>query len=75
VAKLKGGVIVKGVSRYFRLAQVETLLENSHKANGIVSLGVEHYFEYMCVDIVYHDFNKTKQHALLKPYGLDVNFL
>jgi hypothetical protein len=49
----KGGVIVKGASRYFRLAQVGALLANSHKANGTVNLGVVHCFEYICVLILY----------------------
>jgi len=67
-----GDVIVKVDSRYFRPAEVETLLGDPSKAKEKLGWIPEITVEQMCAEMVANDLNKAKQHALLKAHGHDV---
>ncbi|WP_031564226.1 GDP-mannose 4,6-dehydratase [Rheinheimera texasensis] len=68
-----GDVIVKVDPRYFRPAEVETLLGDPTKAKQKLGWVPEITVEEMCAEMVAHDLNKAKQHALLKQHGYDVS--
>jgi GDPmannose 4,6-dehydratase len=68
-----GDVIVKVDPRYFRPAEVETLLGDPTKAKQKLGWVPEITVEDMCAEMVAHDLNKAKQHALLKQHGYDVS--
>lgn len=67
-----GDVIVKVDPRYFRPAEVETLLGDPAKAKAKLGWVPEISVEDMCAEMVASDLNKAKQHALLKQHGFDV---
>jgi len=67
-----GDVIVKVDSRYFRPAEVETLLGDPTKAKEKLGWVPEITVEEMCAEMVKHDLGKAKQHALLKKHGFDI---
>lgn len=67
-----GDVIVKVDPRYFRPAEVETLLGDPTKAKEKLGWVPEITVEEMCAEMVQHDLGKAKQHALLKKHGFDV---
>jgi GDPmannose 4,6-dehydratase len=67
-----GDVIVKVDTRYFRPAEVETLLGDPSKAKEKLGWVPEITVEEMCAEMVKHDLDKAKQHALLKKHGFDV---
>jgi GDPmannose 4,6-dehydratase len=67
-----GDVIVKVDTRYFRPAEVETLLGDPSKAKEKLGWIPEITVEEMCAEMVKHDLDKAKQHALLKKHGFDV---
>ena len=67
-----GDIIVKVDTRYFRPAEVETLLGDPSKAKEKLGWVPEITVEEMCVEMVKHDLDKAKQHALLKKHGFDV---
>jgi len=67
-----GDVIVKVDPRYFRPAEVETLLGDPTKAKEKLGWVPEITVEEMCKEMVTHDLNKSKQHALLKEHGFEV---
>lgn len=64
-----GDVIVKVDPRYFRPAEVETLLGDPTKAKEKLGWVPEITVEEMCAEMVKHDLDKAKQHALLKQHG------
>jgi GDPmannose 4,6-dehydratase len=68
-----GEVIVKVDPRYFRPAEVETLLGDPTKAKNKLGWVPEITVEEMCAEMVEHDLGKAKQHALLKSHGFDVS--
>tara|TARA_R110001583_G_scaffold192940_1_gene360210 strand:+ start:3983 stop:5098 length:1116 start_codon:yes stop_codon:yes gene_type:complete len=68
-----GDVIVKVDPRYFRPAEVETLLGDPTKAKEKLGWVPEITVEEMCAEMVKHDLDKAKQHALLKKHGFDVS--
>jgi GDPmannose 4,6-dehydratase len=68
-----GDVIVKVDPRYFRPAEVETLLGDPAKAKQKLGWVPEITVGEMCAEMVAHDLNKAKQHALLKQHGYDVS--
>ncbi|WP_440054150.1 GDP-mannose 4,6-dehydratase [Pseudoalteromonas sp. T1lg65] len=68
-----GDVIVRVDPRYFRPAEVETLLGDPTKAKEKLGWEPEITVEEMCVEMVQHDLAKAKQHALLKSHGYDVS--
>jgi len=68
-----GDVIVKVDPRYFRPAEVETLLGDPSKAKEKLGWTPEITVEEMCAEMVQHDLGKAKQHAILKQHGYDVS--
>ncbi|YCM42418.1 GDP-mannose 4,6-dehydratase [Verrucomicrobiaceae bacterium 227] len=68
-----GDVIVKVDPRYFRPAEVETLLGDPTKAKELLGWVPEITVEEMCSEMVAHDLEKAKQHALLKKHGHKVS--
>ncbi|MFY8298546.1 GDP-mannose 4,6-dehydratase [Pseudoalteromonas sp. SS15] len=68
-----GDVIVRVDPRYFRPAEVETLLGDPTKAKEKLGWEPEITVEEMCAEMVQHDLAKAKQHALLKSHGYDVS--
>lgn len=68
-----GDVIVRVDPRYFRPAEVETLLGDPSKAKEKLGWVPEITVEEMCTEMVQNDLAKAKQHAILKSHGYDVN--
>lgn len=68
-----GDVIVQVDPRYFRPAEVETLLGDPAKAKNKLGWEPEITVEQLCAEMVAHDLDKAKQHALLKTHGYDVS--
>lgn len=67
-----GDVIVKVDPRYFRPAEVETLLGDPTKAKEKLGWVPQITVEEMCSEMVQCDLNRAKQHALLQASGFDV---
>ena len=67
-----GDVIVKVDPRYFRPAEVETLLGDPTKAKEKLGWVPEITVEKMCAEMVANDLDIAKRHALLKLHGYDV---
>ncbi|WP_215406322.1 GDP-mannose 4,6-dehydratase [Vibrio gigantis] len=68
-----GDIIVKVDSRYFRPAEVETLLGDPTKAKEKLGWEPEITVEQMCSEMVAADLDVAKRHALLKDNGFDVS--
>jgi GDPmannose 4,6-dehydratase len=64
-----GDIIVKVDSRYFRPAEVETLLGNPAKAKAKLGWVPEITVEQMCAEMVANDLDSAKRYALLKQHG------
>jgi GDPmannose 4,6-dehydratase len=67
-----GDVIVRVNPRYFRPAEVETLLGDPFKAKELLGWVPEITVEEMCAEMVAHDLDQAKQKALLKEHGFKV---
>jgi GDPmannose 4,6-dehydratase len=67
-----GDVIVRVDSRYFRPAEVETLLGDPTKAKEKLGWVPQITVEEMCAEMVENDLNKAKQHAILKEHGYNI---
>jgi GDPmannose 4,6-dehydratase len=67
-----GDVIVKVDPRYFRPAEVETLLGDPSRAKYKLGWEPEITVEQMCTEMVEHDLDIAKRHSLLKSNGHDV---
>jgi len=67
-----GDVIVKVDSRYFRPAEVETLLGDPTKAKEKLGWVPEITVEEMCAEMVASDLDESKRHALLRKHGYQV---
>jgi len=67
-----GDTVVKVDPKYFRPAEVETLLGNPAKAKAKLGWTPEITVEEMCAEMVQNDLASAKQHALLKKHGFDV---
>ncbi|MFT5308502.1 MAG: GDPmannose 4,6-dehydratase [Flavobacteriales bacterium] len=68
-----GDVIVRVDPKYFRPAEVETLLGDPTKAKEVLGWVPEITVEEMCAEMVQSDLQNAKQHALLKKHGFDVS--
>jgi GDPmannose 4,6-dehydratase len=68
-----GDVIVRVDPRYFRPAEVETLLGDPTKAKEKLGWVPEITVEQMCAEMVAADLDTAKQHALLKAHGHHVS--
>ncbi|WP_371185686.1 GDP-mannose 4,6-dehydratase [Thalassotalea maritima] len=67
-----GDVIVRVDPRYYRPAEVETLLGDPTKAKEKLGWVPEITVEEMCAEMVNADLDKARRHALLKAHGHDV---
>ncbi|WP_404308811.1 GDP-mannose 4,6-dehydratase [Neorhodopirellula lusitana] len=68
-----GDIIVKVDPRYFRPAEVETLLGDPAKAKAKLGWECEITVEEMCAEMVANDLGIAKRHALLQSHGHSVN--
>jgi len=68
-----GDIIVSVDAKYFRPAEVETLLGDPTKAKEKLGWVPETSFQEMVVEMIQHDLRIAKQHALLKSHGYDVS--
>ncbi|HBA33067.1 MAG TPA: GDP-mannose 4,6-dehydratase, partial [Gammaproteobacteria bacterium] len=66
-------VIVRVDPKYFRPAEVETLLGDPTKAKEKLGWVPEITVEEMCAEMVRADLQQARQHALLREKGFDVN--
>jgi GDPmannose 4,6-dehydratase len=64
-----GDVIVRVDPRYFRPAEVETLLGDPTKAKNKLGWEPQISVEEMCAEMVSSDLKNAKQHAILKEHG------
>lgn len=69
----KGDVIVRVDTRYFRPAEVETLLGDPSRAKQKLGWIPEITLDEMIQEMIKHDLEKARSHALLKKHGYDVN--
>ncbi|RUM91429.1 MAG: GDP-mannose 4,6-dehydratase [Thiomicrospira sp.] len=67
-----GDVIVRVDPRYFRPAEVETLLGDPSNAKTKLGWTPEITVQEMCSEMVAEDLKVAKRHALLKEHGHDV---
>ncbi|RVT46926.1 GDP-mannose 4,6-dehydratase [Rheinheimera sediminis] len=67
-----GDVIVKVDPRYFRPAEVETLLGDPTKAKQVLGWVPEITTQEMCAEMVAADLKSAKRHALLKAHGYEL---
>jgi GDPmannose 4,6-dehydratase len=72
-ALVVGDVIVKVDERYFRPAEVETLLGDPTKAKEKLGWVPEITVETMCAEMVANDLDSAKRHALLKKHGHSIS--
>jgi GDPmannose 4,6-dehydratase len=68
-----GDVVVQIDPRYFRPAEVETLLGDPSKAKNKLGWMPKITLDEMVQEMVAHDLDKAKQHALLKSVGFTVS--
>ena len=68
----EGDVIVRVDPRYFRPAEVETLLGDPSKAKEKLGWEPEITVEEMCAEMVANDLHDARRHALLKEYGYEI---
>jgi len=67
-----GDVIMRIDRRYFRPAEVETLLGDPSKAKEKLGWEPEITVQQMCAEMVAEDLKTAKRHALLKEHGMDI---
>jgi GDPmannose 4,6-dehydratase len=67
-----GDVIVRIDPRYFRPAEVDTLLGDPTKARERLGWVPEITAQEMCAEMVGEDLKVAKRHALLKQHGYDI---
>lgn len=65
-----GDVVMRVDPRYFRPAEVDTLLGNPTKAKEKLGWVPEITAQEMCTEMVVEDLKTAKRHALLKEHGL-----
>jgi GDPmannose 4,6-dehydratase len=68
-----GQVIVRVDPRYFRPTEVETLLGDPSKAKAELGWVPKITLDAMVAEMVAHDLDQAKRHALLKTHGYDVS--
>lgn len=68
-----GDVIVKIDPRYFRPAEVETLLGDPSKAKQNLGWEPQITVQEMCAEMVAEDLKIAKRHALLKKHGYELS--
>lgn len=65
-------VILRIDPRYFRPAEVETLLGDPSKAKAELGWEPEISAQEMCAEMVAEDLHTARRHALLKAHGMDL---
>jgi GDPmannose 4,6-dehydratase len=68
-----GQIIVRVDARYFRPTEVETLLGDPAKAKAELGWVPEITLDAMVAEMVAHDLDQAKRHALLKKHGYDIS--
>ena len=68
-----GDVVIRVDPRYFRLAEVETLLGDPSKAKRKLGWTLEISVQEICKEMVTSDLEEAKRHSLLKANGYSVN--
>ncbi len=69
----EGDIIVQVDTRYFRPAEVETLLGDPTKAKEKLGWVPEITVEEMCAEMVANDLDNARRHALLESHGHNVS--
>ena len=67
-----GDPIVRIDPRYYRPAEVETLLGDPSKARELLGWEPEITAQEMCAEMIAADLLSAKRHALLKEHGLEM---
>lgn len=67
-----GDIVVRVDPRYFRPAEVETLLGDPTKARQILGWTPEITVQRMCAEMVSEDLKVAQRHALLKAHGHNI---
>jgi GDPmannose 4,6-dehydratase len=67
-----GDTIVRVDPRYFRPAEVDTLLGDPAKAKAKLGWTPEITAQEMCAEMVAHDLHVAQRHALLKKHGYEL---
>lgn len=67
-----GDVVMRIDPRYFRPAEVETLLGNPAKAKRLLGWEPEITAQEMCAEMVAGDLQSARRHALLNEHGLSL---
>ena len=67
-----GDVVIRVNPRYFRPAEVETLLGDPTKAKELLGWVPEITVEEMCTEMVAYDLDQARQKSLLKSHGYNV---
>lgn len=67
-----GDVILRIDPRYFRPAEVETLLGDPSKAKEKLGWTPEITAREMCAEMVVEDLKTARRHALIKAHGLEL---
>ena len=67
-----GDVIVRVDPRFFRPAEVETLLGDPTRAKEKLGWTPEISVQEMCAEMVREDLKIAQRHALLKEHGFDI---
>ena len=68
----EGDVVIRVNPRYFRPAEVETLLGDPSKAKELLGWVPEITVEEMCAEMVLEDLKTARRHAILKAHELDL---
>ena len=68
-----GQIIISVDPKYFRPAEVETLLGDPAKAHDVLGWKPEISLEEMIKEMIDHDYDQAKRHALLKANGFEVS--
>ena len=68
----EGQIVIRIDPRYFRPAEVETLLGNPAKAKSKLGWVPEITAQEMCAEMVRVDLKTARRHALLKAHGLEL---
>ncbi len=69
-----GDVIMRIDTRYFRPAEVETLLGDPSKAKARLGWTPEITVQEMCAEMVREDLMTARRHTLLKKHGMELPF-
>jgi GDPmannose 4,6-dehydratase len=67
----EGDIIVRVDPRYFRPAEVDTLLGDPSKAKKVLGWTPQITAQEMCAEMVKEDLKISKQHSLLRDHGFD----